>query len=139
VRVGDTREQVTASLGQPLTLFYIVRRFNSIPETVSTLPADLSADISVREILNFSAGTRLARDFPLVEVQLPGIGMDTLAGVVPTIAWNSFRRQKGRAGDQQRRRTKLITATVNKISTLNVPTASGRHGASTRNIATTSR
>ena len=74
VRVGDAREQVIASLGHPLTCYYIVHRSNSIPETVSTLPADLAADTWVREILGFSAGTRDRVDFRLVEVILDRSG-----------------------------------------------------------------
>jgi len=70
VQVGDSGEQVIAALGQPLSRYYIVHRSNSIPERVSTLPADLSADTWVREILDFSAGTRARGDFRLVEVIL---------------------------------------------------------------------
>lgn len=71
VCIGDSREQVIASLGQPLTRYYIIVRSNSIPETVSTLPAgESAADTSVREILNFSTGTRARVDFRLVEVIL---------------------------------------------------------------------
>src|ERR1041385_3140275 len=70
VRVGDAREQVIASLGKPLNSYYIVHRTNSVPETVSILPTDLSADMRVSEILDFSAGTRARGDFRLVEVIL---------------------------------------------------------------------
>lgn len=70
--VGDAREHVIASLGQPLSRYFIIHRSNSIPENVSTLPSDLSADTWVREILSFSTGTRVRGDFRLVQIILDG-------------------------------------------------------------------
>jgi hypothetical protein len=70
LRVGDTREQIITALGQPLSRYYIIAPSQGIPETVSALPAELPADASVREILDFSTGTRPRGDFRLVEVIL---------------------------------------------------------------------
>ena len=76
VRVGDSREQIAALLGQPISTYYIIVRSNgTIPETVSSLPTTkLPADASVQEIRAFSAGKRTRGDFRLVEVILDRSG-----------------------------------------------------------------